>query len=142
MFMAQKKTNKKSRKTTLDKLRSGREVRVSPECTTTLLRQEGFKKKYDGKYIKRIDLYKYKSQPMIYALLSIEDNEFSYNIFDRNTNTFYTPFYQQGFDDTVGSINNLVLKEVNNKLNNELNTLIRKDVLEWITSKNMSEITE
>ena len=79
---------------------------------------------------------------MIYALLSIEDNSFSYNIFDRNTSTFYTPFYQQGFDDTVATKDNLVLKEVNNKLNNELNTLIRKDVLEWITSKNMSESTE
>lgn len=137
-----KKTNKKSRKTTLDKLRNGKEVIVCDTCTPALLKLEGFSKKYDGRYTKKLDLYKYKNQTMVYAILTIQDGEFNYSVYDRNTDTFYTPYYQQGFDDSIITNNNMVLKEVNNKLNNELNTLLRKDVLEWATSKNMSDNTE
>ena len=92
---------------------------VCPNINEKILREEGFK---HGTY--RCYIYKQSVQLAVY--IDIEDNWWSYQIYNADSDSLYAPYYNRAY-----GLNDVVVK-IDDEVKKILNEMVKKNILRKI----------
>ena len=98
--------------------------RPTKELTKEILKDNNFKY-IDGCYLYRFPVYKYKKEPLLWALLyvDIENNNCAINVVDDRNNT-YAAYHNRKYN-----CKNEVVEAIDRKIKAQINKFVKEEIL-------------